>query len=74
MSCTRLRVEDVDDVVRWSALTSGQQVSLFAISYSGGMVITAAAVPEFADYVKMISAFRVITASIGLAGIICMMT
>jgi pimeloyl-ACP methyl ester carboxylesterase len=47
-------VEDVDDVVRWSALTSGQQVSLFGISYSGGMVISAAAVPEFADYVKMI--------------------
>jgi pimeloyl-ACP methyl ester carboxylesterase len=47
-------VEDVDDVIRWSALTSGQQVSLFGISYSGGMVITAAAVPEFADYVKMI--------------------
>jgi pimeloyl-ACP methyl ester carboxylesterase len=47
-------VEDVDDVVRWSALTSGQQVSLFGISYSGGMVITAAAVPEFANYVKMI--------------------
>ena len=47
-------VADVDDVVRWSALTSGQQVSLFGISYSGGLVITAAAIPEFADYVKMI--------------------
>jgi pimeloyl-ACP methyl ester carboxylesterase len=47
-------VDDVDDVVRWSALTSGERVSLFGVSYSGGMVISAAAAPEFADYVKMI--------------------
>lgn len=47
-------VDDVDDVVRWSALTSGERVSLFGISYSGGMVISAAARPDFANYVKMI--------------------
>lgn len=47
-------VDDVDDVIRWSAATSGQRVSLFGVSYSGGMVISAAAVPAYADYVKMI--------------------
>jgi pimeloyl-ACP methyl ester carboxylesterase len=47
-------VAEVDDAIRWSALASGERVSLFGVSYSGGMVISAAAVPEFADYVKMI--------------------
>jgi alpha/beta superfamily hydrolase len=47
-------IDDVDDVVRWSTMTSSARVSLFGISYSGGMVISAAAVPEFADDVKMV--------------------
>lgn len=47
-------VNDVDDVVRWSAMTSGARVSLFGISFSGGMVISAAAIPEFANDVKMV--------------------
>jgi pimeloyl-ACP methyl ester carboxylesterase len=47
-------VSDVDDAVRWSAMTSGQQVSLFGISFSGGLVISAAAQPNYEDYVKMV--------------------
>ncbi len=47
-------VQDVDDAVRWSAMTSGQQVSLFGISFSGGLVISAASTPGYADYVKMV--------------------
>ena len=47
-------VNDVDDVIRWSATTSRQKVSIFGISFSGGMVITAAAQPGYADYVKMV--------------------
>jgi pimeloyl-ACP methyl ester carboxylesterase len=49
----RTAVNDVDDVIRWSATSSGQKVSVFGISFSGGMVITAAANPEYADYVKL---------------------
>ena len=52
MSATALN--DIDDTVSWSAKTSGQQVSLFGISFSGGPVIAAAAAPGYADYVKMI--------------------
>jgi pimeloyl-ACP methyl ester carboxylesterase len=45
-------VTDVDDAIRWSAMTSGQEVSAFGVSFSGGLVISAAANPDFADYVK----------------------
>jgi hypothetical protein len=48
----RSAVDDVDDAIRWSAMTSGQKVSVFGISFSGGMIITAAAQPDYADYVK----------------------
>jgi pimeloyl-ACP methyl ester carboxylesterase len=48
----RNAVTDVDDAIRWSAKTSGQEVSAFGISFSGGLVISATANPEFADYVK----------------------
>jgi pimeloyl-ACP methyl ester carboxylesterase len=54
LKMSRTAVTDVDDVVRWSAVTFGEKVSLFGVSYSGGMVISAAADPEYADYVKMI--------------------
>ncbi len=47
-------VDEVDDVVRWSAVTSGEKVSLFGISFSGGLVISAAATSKYADYVKMV--------------------
>lgn len=47
-------ISDVDDVIRWSALESGQKVSVFGISFSGGMVIAAAAQPGYADYVKLV--------------------
>jgi pimeloyl-ACP methyl ester carboxylesterase len=47
-------VDDVDDAIRWSAKTSGQKVSVVGISFSGGLVITAAAQPDYADFVKMI--------------------
>lgn len=50
----RTAVSDVDDAIRWSAMTSGQEVSVFGISFSGGMVISAAAQPDYANYVKMI--------------------
>jgi dienelactone hydrolase len=49
----RAAVADVDDAIRWSAIGSGQKVSVFGISFSGGMVITAVANPEYTDYVKM---------------------
>src|ERR1700753_3891970 len=47
-------VDQVDDVVHWGVLTSGEKVSLFGISYSGGLVISAAANPKYADEVKMV--------------------
>jgi pimeloyl-ACP methyl ester carboxylesterase len=45
---------DVDDAIRWSAMTSGEKVSVFGISFSGGMVLSAAANPDYADYVKLV--------------------
>ena len=48
----RAAVGDVDDAIRWSAISSGQKVSVFGISFSGGLVVSAAANPDFADYVK----------------------
>ena len=45
-------VTDIDDAIRWSAMSSGQKVSVFGISFSGGMVITASANPAVADDVK----------------------
>jgi len=45
-------VGDVDDAIRWSAINSGQKVSVFGISFSGGLVVSAAANPDFTDYVK----------------------
>lgn len=48
----RNAVTDVDDAIHWSATTSGQKVSVFGISFSGGMVITASANPAVADDVK----------------------
>lgn len=48
----RAAVDDADDAIRWSATTSGQKVSVFGISFSGGLVISAAANPDFTDYVK----------------------
>jgi dienelactone hydrolase len=45
-------VTDVDDAIRWSAMTSGQEVSAFGISFSGGLVVSAAADPDYAPYVK----------------------
>ena len=47
-------LSDVDDAIRWSAITSGEKVSVFGISFSGGMVISAAADPDYTDYVKMV--------------------
>jgi pimeloyl-ACP methyl ester carboxylesterase len=47
-------VDDVDDAIRWSAKTSGEKVSVFGISFSGGMVISAAAQAGYAQYVKLI--------------------
>ncbi|HEX6772577.1 MAG TPA: alpha/beta hydrolase [Acidobacteriaceae bacterium] len=47
-------VDEIDDVVRWSAKASGEKVSLFGISYSGGMVVSAAANPGYSDLVKMV--------------------
>jgi pimeloyl-ACP methyl ester carboxylesterase len=52
MRIDRDAVTDADDAIRWSAMTSGQEVSAFGISFSGGLVISAVANPEFADYVK----------------------
>jgi pimeloyl-ACP methyl ester carboxylesterase len=54
LKMSQTAVADVDDVVRWSEVTFGEKISLFGVSYSGGMVISAAADPEYADYVKMI--------------------
>ena len=51
---SKTALNDIDDAVSWSAKTSGQQVSLFGISFSGGPVISAAAVPAYSDYIKMI--------------------
>ena len=48
----RAAVGDVDDAIRWSAISSGQKVSVVGISFSGGLVVSAAANPDFADYVK----------------------
>lgn len=45
---------DVDDAIRWSARTSGEKVSVLGISFSGGMVISAAANPDYTDYVKLV--------------------
>lgn len=47
-------VDEIDDVVRWSAKASGEKVSLFGISYSGGMAVSAAATPGYADLIKMV--------------------
>jgi dienelactone hydrolase len=46
-------VDDVDDAIRWSAMNSRQKVSVFGISFSGGMVIAAVANPDYVNYVKM---------------------
>jgi hypothetical protein len=48
----RAAVTDVDDAIRWSAMISGQKVSVFGISFSGGLVISAAANQDFTNYVK----------------------
>ena len=49
----RSAVTDVDDAIRWSAMNSGQKVSVLGVSFAGGLVITAVTNPEYADYVKM---------------------
>ncbi len=44
----------IGDAIRWTAQTAHQKVSLFGISFSGGLVIPAAAPPAVAKYVKLI--------------------
>jgi pimeloyl-ACP methyl ester carboxylesterase len=47
----------IDDVIRWTAHKTGQQVAVFGISFGAGMVIPAAAQRSVAGDVKMIVSF-----------------
>lgn len=47
-------ISDIDEVVRWAAKRNKQTVSLMGVSFSGGLVVTAAAQPEYARYVRAV--------------------
>ncbi len=47
-------ISDIDEVARWAAMKNKQQVSLMGVSFSGGLVIVAAAQPGYAHYVKTV--------------------
>ena len=47
-------ISDIDEVVRWAATQNKQTVSLMGVSFSGGLVVTAAAQPDYAGYVRAV--------------------
>ena len=47
-------ISDIDDVVRWAAKTNKKQVSLMGVSFSGGLVVTAAAQPGYSQYLRAV--------------------
>ena len=47
-------ISDIDEVVRWAAAQNKRKVSLMGVSFSGGLVVTAAAQPDYADYLKTV--------------------
>lgn len=47
-------ISDIDEVVRWAAKQSGRRVSLMGVSFSGGLVVAAAAQPGYADDLKTV--------------------
>ena len=52
-----MRPADLDEIgaaVRWSAAASGQRVSLFGISFGGGLVIATADIPQYANLIKLV--------------------
>ncbi|HEV2647131.1 MAG TPA: alpha/beta hydrolase [Acidobacteriaceae bacterium] len=59
-SHSEMRASDlqvIGDVVRWTAHTTGQKVTLFGISFGGGLVIPAGAQPSASPFVKLIFCF-----------------
>lgn len=50
----QVAVQNIGESVRWLAGRTGHPVSLMGISFSGGMVVTTAARPEYASSVKMV--------------------
>jgi pimeloyl-ACP methyl ester carboxylesterase len=44
----------IGTVINWSAVRYGQRVSLFGVSFGGGMAIAAAEIPAYADNIKMV--------------------
>lgn len=52
-----MRPSDLDEIgsaIRWSVNASGQRVSLFGISFGGGLVIAAADTPQYAGMLKLV--------------------
>lgn len=47
-------ISDIDEVVRWAATQKKQTVSLMGVSFSGGLVVTAAAQPGYAHYLRTV--------------------
>lgn len=47
-------LNEIGDAIRWSVNTSGQRVSLFGISFGGGLVITTADAPQYAGMLKLV--------------------
>ena len=57
---SHMRLSDmrvIQDVVRWTAETTGQRVAVFGISFGGGLVIPAVAAASAKNDVKMIFVF-----------------